>query len=76
MIIKATLSKVNGKYLKGKKITFKFNGKKYSAKTNNKGVAKVSLKKNVVKKLKANKRYSIQVSYLKDMVKKSIIVKK
>lgn len=76
VIIKATLSKVNGKYLKGKKITFKFNGKKYSAKTNNKGVAKVSLKKNVVKKLKANKRYSIQVSYLKDMVKKSIIVKK
>jgi len=76
VVIKATLSKVNGKYLKGKKITFKFNGKKYSAKTNNKGVAKVSLKKNVVKKLKANKRYSIQVSYLKDMVKKSIIVKK
>ena len=76
VVIKATLGKVNGKYLKGKKITFKFNGKKYSAKTNNKGVAKLSLKKSVVKKLKTNKRYSIQVSYLKDMVKKSIIVKK
>lgn len=76
VVIKVTLAKINGKYLKGKKITFKFNGKKYSAKTNNKGVAKLSLKKKVVKKLKINKRYSVQVSYLKDMVKKSIIVKK
>lgn len=76
VVIKATLVKVNGKYLKGKKVTFKFNGKKYSAKTNNKGVVKVSLKKSAVKKLKINKRYSIQVSYLKDTVKKSVIVKK
>ncbi len=74
--VKVTLSKINGKYLKGKKVTFKFNGKKYMAKTDKKGVAKITINKKVVKKLKVNKKYSIQISYLKDTVKKTILVKK
>ena len=76
LVLKATLKKVNGKYLKGKKITFKFNGKKYTAKTNKKGVAKVTVKANVLKKLKVGKKVKYQATYLKDTVLKSVKVKK
>ena len=44
LVLTASLKKINGKYLKGKKITFKFNGKKYTAKTNKKGVCKLTMK--------------------------------
>ena len=76
LILKATLKKVNGKYLKGKKITFKFNGKKFKAKTNKKGVAKVTINQKVLKKLKAGKKVKYQATYLKDTVKISVKVKK
>jgi hypothetical protein len=76
LVLKATLKKVNGKYLKGKKITFKFNGKTYKAKTNKKGVAKVTIKKAVLKKLKVGKKIRYQATYLKDTVKKTVKVKK
>ena len=67
--------KINGKLVKCKKITFKFKGKTYRAKTNSKGIAKVIIKKNVVKKLKKGKTYAVKVSYLKDSVKSSVKVK-
>ena len=76
LILQATLSKVNKKYLKKKTVTFKFNGKKYKAKTNSKGVAKVTIKKSVLKKLKAGKKVTYQATYLKDTVKKTVKVKK
>jgi hypothetical protein len=77
LVIKVTLSKVNGKYLKGKKITFKFNGKKLKAKkTNKKGVAKFTIKKKLLKKLKKGKKVKYQATYLKDTVKKTVKVKK
>lgn len=76
LVLTATLKKINGKYLKNKKITFKFNGKKYIAKTNKKGVAKITIKKSVLKKLKVNKKVTYQATYLKDTVKKSVKVKK
>ncbi|WP_405292945.1 hypothetical protein [Methanobrevibacter sp.] len=76
LVLQATLKKVNGKYLKGKKITFKFNGKKYAAKTNKKGVAKATIKSKDLKKLKVGKKVKYQATYLKDTVKKSIKVKK
>ena len=76
LVIQVSLSKVNGKYLKNKKITVKFNGKKYTAKTNSKGVAKVTVKKAVLKKLKVGKKVTYQATYLKNTVKKSVKVKK
>lgn len=76
LVIKATLVKVNGKYLKNKKITLKFNGKKYTAKTNKKGVAKFTIKSKVLKKLKKGKKVTYQATYLKDSVKYTVKVKK
>ena len=71
--LKAKL-KINGKLVKGKKITFKFKGKTYKAKTNSKGIAKVTVKKAVIKKLKKGKTYAVKVTYLKDIVKSSVTV--
>ncbi len=76
LVLQATLGKVNGKYLKNKKITFKFKGKTYKAMTNKKGVAKVTIKKSVLKKLKVGKKVTYQATYLKDTVKKTTKIKK
>ena len=76
LVLTATLGKVNKKYLKNKKITFKFNGKKYTAKTNKKGVAKVTIKSSVLKKLKLGKKVTYQATYSKDTVKKTVKIKK
>jgi hypothetical protein len=75
LVLKATLKK--GKTaLKGKVIKFKVKGKTYKAKTNKKGVAKVTIKKKVIKKLKKGKKYTIKVSYLSDVVKATLKVKR
>ena len=74
--IKVTLKKVNKKYLKNKKVTLKFNKKTFKAKTNKKGVATFTIKNSVYKKLKTNKKYTYQVIYAKDKVKKTIKFKK
>ena len=75
LVVKATI-KEGKKALKNKKVTFKFKGKKYKAKTNKKGIAKVTIKKSVLKKLKVGKKVKYQVTYLKDTVKRSVKVKK
>ena len=75
LILKATLKK-GSKALKSKKVTFKFNGKKYTAKTNKKGLAKVTIKSKVLKKLKVGKKVNYQVTYLKDTVKRTVKVKR
>ena len=71
LVLTASLAKVNGKYLKNKKITFKFNGKTYKSNTNSKGIAKVTIKSSVLKMLKAGKKVSYQAIYLKDTVKRT-----
>ena len=76
LVLTATLGKVNGKYLKKKTVTFKFNGKKYKAKTDKKGVAKVTVKSSALKKLKTGKSVTYQATYKKDTVKKTVKVKK
>ena len=74
LVLKATLKK--GKTpLKKKLIKFKVNGKTYKAKTNKKGIAKVTIKKTAIKKLKKNK-YTVKVSYLNDVVKSTLKVRR
>jgi hypothetical protein len=70
--IKFTVKVVDkkGKAVKGKKVTFKVKGKKYTAKTNKKGVATVTLKK-----LKVGK-YTITSSYGGCTIKNTIKIKK
>ena len=74
--IKVKTNKVNGKYLKGKKLTLKIKGKKVKAKINKKGVATFKLKKSITKKLKAGKKYKYTVTYGKDKVTKKVKVKR
>ena len=76
LVLTATLAKVNKKYLKNKKIIFKFNGKKYTAKTDKKGVAKVTIKSSVLKKLKVGNKVIYQATYLKDTAKWTVKIKK
>ena len=66
----AKLLNKDGKVLKNKKITFKINGKKYKAKTNKKGIAKIK-----VKNLKVGK-YKIITTYGKQKNTNTITVKK
>ena len=72
LTIQATL-KINGKAVKGKWIKFKFNKKTYKAKTNVKGIAKVTVKKAVLKKLKKGKKVTYTATYSK--ITKKVIVK-
>ena len=74
LILQAVLKQKN-KALSGKKVTFKFNGKTYKATTNKNGIAKVTIKKNILKKLKRGKKVKCQVSYGKTVSKKNLIVK-
>lgn len=74
LVLKATLKK--GKTpLKGKVIKFNVNGKNYAAKTNKLGIAKLTIKKAAINKLKI-KKYAIKVSYLSDVVKSVLIVRR
>lgn len=65
----AKLVNSKGNAVKGKKLTFKVKGKKYTAKTNKKGVASISLKN-----LKKG-RYSITTQYGKSKIKNTIRIK-
>lgn len=76
LVLKATLKWSNGKAIVGKKITFKFKGKKYTVKTNKKGLAKVTIKKNVIKKLKKGKTYKAKIIYKNETVTTKVKVKK
>jgi predicted outer membrane repeat protein len=76
LVLTATLKTIKNKPVKNKKITFKFKGKKYTAKTNKKGIAKVIIKKKIIKKLKAGKKYAFRVSYLKNTIKSTVKVKR
>ena len=74
--IKVTLKTSKKKPIKGKKVTLKIKGKKIKAKTNKKGKATFKVKKKILKKLKAGKKYKYKVIYGKDIVKKTLKVKK
>ena len=76
LVLKAKLKWSSGKPIKGKVIKFKFRGKTYKVKTTSKGIAKVTIKKKVTKKLKKGKKYKFTASYLKNTVKGKVKVKK
>lgn len=75
LTLKATL-KTDGIPVASKTVKFKFNGRTYKAQTNAKGIAKVTIKKSVLKKLKAGKKVKYQASYDGITVKKTAKVKK
>ena len=56
----ATLKNSKGKAIKGRKIIFKVNGRKYFAKTNKKGIAKTKVK------LSRKKTYKVTVKFAGD----------
>ena len=73
-VLKATLK--NGKKaIKGKLVTFKFNGKNYKVKTNSNGIAQKVFSKNIIKNLKKGKTYTVKVIYLKDTIKTKVTVR-
>lgn len=67
----AKLVNSKGKVVKGKKVTFKIHGKKYTAKTNSKGKATAKIKMNL-----GVGKHKIQVSYGKCKLTKTITIKK
>ena len=72
-----TASLKNGKKaLKGKIISFKFKGKTYKAKTNSKGIAKVTLKRKVIRQLKRGKSYKVSIVYLRNTITRTVKVKR
>ena len=75
LVLTAKLTK-GKQVIKGKRIAFKFNGKTYKAKTNYKGIAKVTIKKSILKKLKVGKKVRYQAKYGKLLVKKVAKVRK
>lgn len=76
LVLQAKLKWSNGKAIKGKKIVFKFKGKKYNAKTNSKGIAKVTIKSKVTKKVKKGKTYKYSATYKTNTVKGKVKIKK
>jgi hypothetical protein len=75
LTLSATVKRL-GKPAVGKKVTFKFKGKKYTAKTNKYGVAKVTIKRKVLRKLKVGKKVTYSVTYAKRIIKKTAKVKR
>ena len=76
MVIPLQLRKIDGKFYKNQKITFKFNNKTYIVKTDSKGVAKVTIKQSVLKKLAVGQKVTLEATYKKDTISKILKVKK
>ncbi len=73
-LVLAAKLKINGKNVKGKWIKFKLNGKKYYAKTNKYGTAKIVLGKKVINTLNRG-IYKVKVYFGNDMIKTKVKVK-
>ena len=71
----ATLKDSKGKAIPGKKITFTVNGKKYSSKTNKKGIATVKVKLSKKKTYRVTVKFAGDKSYGKITKKSKVIIK-
>ena len=74
--VKFTLKDANGKAIAGKKITVKVNGKTFSAKTNSKGVATISVKVTKKGKFTATAKFAGDKAYKAITKKAYFTVKK
>lgn len=74
LILSATL-KLDGKAVKGKTVTFIFNGQEYTAETNKKGVAAVTITAFRTKKLTAGSKVKIKVIYQGNAASQTVKVK-
>jgi len=68
--------KIDGKKAKNKKVKLKFNKKTLKVKTNKKGIAKFTITKKVLKKLKVGKKVTYKASYGGKTVKQIVKVKR
>ncbi len=68
--------KLDRKPANARRITFTFNGTKYTAKTNAKGVATVTVRSSVLKKLTVSKTIKTSAKYEGMSVSKSAKVRK
>ena len=71
----ATLKATNNKAIKGKKLVFTVNGKKYTAKTNAKGVAKVKVKLSKKKTYKYTVKFEGDNTFKKISKKGTVVIK-
>lgn len=72
----ATLKNKKGKAIKGAKIIFKIKGKKYTAKTNKKGIASIKIKINKKGKYTITISYKGSKLYTSKTIKSKLIIKK
>ncbi len=72
----ATLKNSKGKVIKNKKITFTINGKKYTAKTNSKGIAKVKVSLSKRKTYKFTAKFACDKSYKAVSKTAKVVVKR
>lgn len=73
--ISATLKNNNGKAIKNARIIFKVKGKKYIAKTNKKGIAKIKVKISKKGRYKISVAFNGNKSYSKKTIKTELIIK-
>jgi hypothetical protein len=71
----ATLKATNKKAIKGKKLVFTVNGKKYTAKTNAKGIAKVKVKLSKKKTYKVTVKFAGDSTFNKITKKGKVVIK-
>ena len=89
LVLKATLKWSSGKAIIGKKVSFKFNGKTFTVKTNKKGLAKITLSVKLISKgkvkltfkkkavqLKVGKKYKMVIRYKNETLSSKVVVKK
>ena len=70
----AKLLSPKGKAVKGKKISFRINGKTYTAKTNSKGIATVKVKLNKRKTYKFTAKFAGDKTFKAISVKRKVVV--
>ncbi|MCQ2961267.1 MAG: DUF3344 domain-containing protein [archaeon] len=71
----ATLKATNKKAISGKKLVFTVNGKKYTAKTNKKGIAKVKVKLSKKKTYKVTVKFAGDNTFMKITKKGKVVIK-